>query len=301
MSIPLGEISFSSISYKSEDLAKALSEFVIEGSKKGIILVSDITIITSDPDRVQAYTSVKEGLNQGNKLFDMLMYFALPADTRPVPRALNGGEIWPVIDDGQIARAVFYLAFYLLTRANVPRGNDQTTGSIVPAFLKNVLSFNESPDVIMGKIATFDLGKMDHKWIKYIEWGAIGSEALNRIGLGPAGYRMLSPFQLLVEKPDLPENIQQALAVARSMARQPADWEIHPITRSPAFTQKYGPLNANLGNLMRIAFNMDDLERLKNNKVLYNIPEEDVRNTAYLNWKSDMAFVSKDPIFKVSV
>lgn len=298
MPIPLGDISFTSIAYNSEDLANALEGFVLEGSRKGIVSVSDIDIVTTDPDGTDSFGTVKAGLSQGNKLFDMLMYFAIPAGDRPRPRALNAGEEWPVIGDSEIARCVFYLGFFLLTRANVPHGADTTTGTSVPAFLKNVLAYQDSPSSIMSKISSFELGKMEHKWIKHINWRNLGTESLNRIGLGPAGYRMLSPFKLLKVKDNLPADISSAVTVARSMATQPADWAIHPITRAPEFTQKYGPLNANLGNLMLKAFEMADLQMLVDQKVLFKIPEVDLRNTAYANWSNDMAFESSDPIFR---
>lgn len=298
MPIPLGDINFTSIAYNSEDLATALENFVLEGSRKGIVSLNDIDIITTDPDGVEKYDTVKAGISQGNKLFDMLMYFAIPVDNRPKPRALNAAEEWPVISDSEIARCVFYLAFFLLTRANVPHGDDTTTGTSVPAFLKNVLAYQESPSVIMNKISTFELGKMEHRWIKHVNWRNLGTEALNRIGLGPAGYRMLSPFKLLKAKDGLTAEISSAVEVAKSMSTQPADWAIHPITRAPDFTQKYGPLNANLGNLMLKAYEIADLQMLVDQKVLFRIPEVDLRNTAYMNWSNNMMFESNDPIFQ---
>lgn len=298
VAIPLGRIDFNSIEYHPGELSEALSLFVYEGSKKGIIAIDDITIITSDPAGTQSYATVKEGLLQGNRLFDMLMYFSIPEANRPRPRGLEQGEVYEVIPDREVARCVFYLAFFLMTRANVPSGADRTVGSAVPAFLRNVLAFTESSEQIVSKIATFDLSKMDHKWIKHINWRKIGNESLNRIGLGPAGYRNLAPFKLLTPRDGLPQNLVEAVEVARSMATQPADWAIHPITRSPDFTQRYGPLNANLGNLATKVFTEDDLQRLVDQKILFKMPEDDLRNTMYLNWKRDMQFVSSDPIFK---
>jgi len=295
--IPLGDFDFGVIVYDSNDLAAALSEFCIIGSKKGIVSIDDLNIISTDMPEPAVFKTVKEGLSQGNKLFDMIMYFSVPEDQRPKARSPRGNETGDPIPDIDIARAVFYLAFFLLTRANVPSGDDDSVGSGVPRFLSNIMGLNGTPASYASKLASFKLEKMEHSWIRHIKWKQLGSEALNRIGLGVAGYRMASPFVLLSPRENLAAQQQVSLTVAQSIAREPADWSIHPVTRDPAILKKYGNLNANLGNLMLECFEAADLQRLVEVKVLFAIPTANIRHTQFRTWTADMVFKSSDPIF----
>lgn len=297
-SIPLGVINFGYIEYSGTQIAEALKNFVKFGSQKGAITIEDLKIVSDQGNAPATFSDVGTALFHGTKLFDALMYFSLPENLRPPVRAANPGETSPVRDGPRLAQAVFYLAFFLLTRAKVPSGPGHQTGPDVPAFLRNILGLNQSPDHYMGLLASFDLGRMRHDWIEHINWSSLGQEAVNRFGLGVAGYRNFTPFKLLEVKDGASDTVKRAVACAKAIVSKPADWAIHPITRDPNILSNMGNLNRNLGNLMLEAFTTSELNELVANRVIYALPVRDPRYQEWKTWSLETMPILDRPIFR---
>lgn len=296
--IVVGHFDFNEIAYNSEELAKALTDMVIYGSKKGVISKDDISVKRAPGSEEVAFGSVAEAVEAGNKFFDSILYMCIPEDERPIPEEHDAGvpiESYPASD---IGKAVFYLAFFLLTRGSVPSSNETSTGAHVPAFLQNILGLRRSPRYYADYLASFDLGKMEHSWIKYIDWRKIGPEAKNRLGLGLAGYRMFAPFKLYQPRADMPQALQGPFEWARSVAMSDMDWSIHSVTRDPNVLTRFGNLNKNLGNLMLEAFTAEQLAEMVAARVIFEIPRRDVRSGNYRNWRADELPVLDDPVFR---
>jgi hypothetical protein len=296
--LPLGNVSFGSIAYDDSVIANALQRFVKEGSFKGKISVTDLVIVSDVSPTPASFDNLGIALSHGTKLFDALMYFSLGVNERPSIMAATPNDL-PVSRDAQvISSALFFLAFMLLTRARVPSGASTTTGSSVPAFLGNVMGLTNSPDHYMKLLSSFDLSKMNHRWIQFIQWNSIGTEAMNRFGLGVAGYRAFAPFTLLNVRADASPEAKRAAAVAKEIATRPADWCIHPVTRHPRILQIFGNLNKNLGNLMIACFESDELRDLATNRVIYEVPISDPRYNNWKNWEITSIPAFSNPIFQ---
>lgn len=282
------------IDFSAQDLANVLSPFLNQGSKPSYLTRDDLTVYkikyrsnSSVPtsDRIDENSDFSTLMSIGNnKFFDVLFWLSLdPADRPPMTEIQEGSNDQPT-QSGDICRALFVQYFFILTRGRVSNAATATVGTDMPKFLKVVLNCSESPLHYMEVVASFDMHKIGYEWVRYVPFGSMAREAVSRFGLGVAGYRMFSPFRMLQPRAGLPTNIMRAIDIARQMATASASWDLHPATRDNAILQTYGPLNANLGNLMLEAYDHGDLATLVTTKALFQIPTEDPMARQYRNW-----------------
>lgn len=295
--IPLGDLEIPIINLRHEDIATAIQDLLVAGSQKGKVTPDDLHLIRKEEPYDEPFSTVAEGLEHGNKFFDMLCYFCIDAADRPEPQSPDPGSVPEIITTSDLSDALFYVAFYLLTRGSPPSGDNRTVGPAVPAFLWNILGLREAPGEYAAKLASFELSKMSHRWIEYINWTTIGAEAQNRFGLGVAGYRMFAPFKLYTAKSGASAEAIRAYEWARHVATQPADWSIHSVTRDPNILQHFGNLNKNLANLILECFTEAEITEMVANRVLFAAPTRDPRHTNWRGWSTDDLPVLTRPIF----
>jgi hypothetical protein len=297
MAIPLGEISFNVVEPDYVHVANAVQSFLAYGSKRGHVLINELVIV-SDSDQIpEKFESVSEALNHGTKFFDACLYFSLPDDQKPAIRQITNQEKPATKEYGQIGEAIFFIFFYLLTRARVPARIGDDANHPVPRFLVSVLALTQGPAYYLTLVAGFDIAKMDHKWIRSINIGDLGDEFKNRAGLGVAGYRMFGPFRSYIPKPNLSANLISAIAVAKQIATTPPDWAIHPTTRNPVVLSNLGNLNQNLGNLILEAFTDDQIQEMVRSKMIFQKPIRQPTHIQYRTWNIQQLIQLNDPIF----
>lgn len=285
------------IDFDAQELARTLAPFIGQGSKPSFLTRQDIVVYkikyknqstVPAADRISETSDFSQLMSIGNnKFFDVLFWLSLPAADRPPMHEINEGSELPAVSSGDICKALFVQYFFILTRGRVSRATTSNQGADMPKFLKVVLGCNETPEDYMSMIATFDMHKMGYEWARHVPFGGISREAVSRFGLGVAGYRMFTPFKMLTVKPGVPPNLIRAVAVARQMANADASWDLHPATRSNAILQSYGPLNANLGNLMLEVFEVAELNQLVATRALFQLPTEDPMARNYRTWDVD--------------
>jgi len=285
------------IQYDLADLAQKLSRFVIQGSKRHTLSKSDLTVVKSNVDQVPDPVTLPWLLSHGTRFFDAVFWLSLPAGERPEIRTLPAGSIPAPVTVAQICQALFFQLFMGITRAAPSEAVGANIGRDVPNFLSQVLGLNEAPVVYARRLASFHLNKIDPAWMRYIQLGDLGREAISRFGLGVAGYRYLSPFKLLPCRADAPANIRRAYEVARGMALAPSNWQIHPATRDPQLLAVYGPLNANLCNLMLECFTTEQITTLVATRAIYEQPQHQAAHVNYRTWDVDFAANAADVIF----
>lgn len=292
--VDLSSVSFDTIEIDAQQLAIAIAPFIFQGSKVHFLTRSDLNISVvkyGASSTVPANERISiangfEGLMRAgqNKFFDVLIYMAMnPADRLP-PAEIDENQVTMPVTYGNIARAMFVQYFFVLTRGRVSQATGNVLGSDMPKFLHTVLNCREAPIFYHNLIASFDMHKLGYEWVKHVPFNNIAREAFSRFGLGVAGYRMLSPFKLLTPRVGLAANIQSAYNLAHSMAVANMTWSIHPATRDNAILTQYGPLNANLGNLMLEVFEQAQLTELVTRKVIYAMPVFDPSATQYRTW-----------------
>lgn len=291
--IPIGNLSFDSVVLDPQDIANACHAFLVQGSRRNVISIEDLVIVSDATTKPAAFVNLAMAIEHGTRFFDAVAYFSIPHNLRPEIRAADYDDLPDTRDMNAIAEALFYQLFHVMVRGSPNRSMNMD--SQIPGFLKNVRGLKETPAFYADRICSFDLMKIDWRFIRLLPWGEISQEAINRLGLGLAGYRMLAPFKHYPVDRTLTPAEENAVKIARIMATSPADWSIHAVTRSADFIQKFGNLNANLKNLISRVYSTESIDMMVANKLLYERPAFDARHQQFLSWPQHIDLT--EPIF----
>lgn len=280
--ISAGEPNFKIVDIDVEDVARCLQAYVTRGSKLTGVSLDEISLGVIELPNKETNITLVWLLERGMKLFDAMVWLSAgKPDTHPL---VQDAEMTAdkIVSLQEIAKAVFYVYFFLLTQARYPVLDGQAGAPAVPNFLRTVMGLVESQGSYMAKICSFNPVQFDARWARHVHFKGLGQEALSRFGLGVAGYRMFGPFKLYAIKAGASEEVQRAYRFARAVAMAPPSWGIHPLTRDPAILTRRGNLNKNLSNLILESFTTEQIEAMVRAKVLYSVPREE---PAYLNYK----------------
>jgi len=302
----LGVPDFKIVDIDPHVIAKSLQGYLDRGSKLTGVSLDDIK--TALPRKVddQKKATLVDLISAGMKLFDALVWLTAG---RPVTHPLtvdDGAETAEIVSLHNIARAVFYNFFFIVTQARYPvrasatnAGSNVTAAPKVPNFLSTIMGMTEPQSFYVDILCSFEPEKFDKSWARFVVFDGFGKEAVSRFGLGVAGYRLFGPFKLYTPKPDFPEGLRNAVAFATNVARSDATWDIHPATRNPAVLTKRGNLNKNLGNLILDVFSDEDINDMVTTKVLYKRPEREPTARNYLQWTAVDDISGTSLIFQV--
>lgn len=278
-----GQPDFGIIHIDPVETAKAFQEYLDTASKLTGVSLDDIdrrvSSLPADPKKVTLVELVELGM----KLFDAVVWLSAG---RPVSHPL---QVDPVTAAGkktsmhEVARAVFYCYFMLVTQARYPVHHSEQQKPRIPNFLRTIMGMQEDQHIYVERICSFPPQKFDPAWARHVKFAGFGQEVLSRFGLGVAGYRLFGPFGLYSPKPNLSADLQRAFTFAQSVSKAGASWEIHPLTRNPNILTRRGNLNKNLGNLILECFTDADIDEMVNSKILYAKP---VKEPAYRNYKT---------------
>lgn len=280
----VGAPDFKVVDINPDEVAKALQKYLERGSKLTGVSLDDIsTSVIEMPSDVKKVT-LSDLLEKGMKLFDAIVW--LTADrpsTHPlrVDAAMTKDKL-PSLHE--IARAVFYVYFFLITQARYPAGSKSTDKPRVANFLKVIMGMDDDQSVYVDRICSFDPQKFDPAWVKAVNFKSFGQETLSRFGLGVAGYRLFGPFKLYTPKDGLSQELMNAFTFASAVAKSPATWDIHPLTRNVNILTNRGNLNKNLGNLILEVFTEEQINEMVITKILYGKPSKEASHRNYLTW-----------------
>ncbi|KAG6057565.1 hypothetical protein E4U16_006784 [Claviceps sp. LM84 group G4] len=272
-----------------KEVALILQPFLNRGSKlTDEVTVDDIsTKVLSVPDKPDQAT-LEDLLAIGMKFFDAVIWLRakdksghpLQADPTMKPDDIPSTE--------EISQSVFYCYFMLLTQARYPPDDHEIKK--VPRFLSVLMGMDKEPSYYVSKICTFELRRMNPTWIKQINCPSLTAKKLFMFRLGVAGYRMFVPFDLFDAREGLPDNLVSAFTFARAVARAPASWNVHPLTRpqgpQAAITRR-GNLKQNLGNLILDVFTEEQVDEMVKQRILFKKPDRDVAHREYLQWAAE--------------
>jgi len=282
-----GVPNFNLVQIDAQEVAKAFQQYLETASKLTGVGLDDISLRVSEvPTNLTSVTLV-DLITKGMPLFDAVVWLTAgkPASHALVADPSMTKDTIPSLHE--IARAVFYVYFMLVTQARYPAARTSTEKPRIPNFLRTIMGMEKDQHVYVEQICSFEPQKFDPAWARYVRFTGFGQEVLSRFGLGVAGYRMFGPFSLYETKSGLPANLQQAVTFARTVAAAPSSWDIHPLTRNPNVLTARGNLNKNLGNLILEVFSTDQINEMVSNKILYKVPEKEPAHRQYLQWKSD--------------
>lgn len=293
-----GTPNFAVVDIDPSAVAGCLQEYVNRGSKLTGVSLDDIdTSVYKMPANPQTATLV-DLLESGMQLFDAIIWLTAgrPA-SHPITQSavMKEDEVPSMME---IAKAVFYVYFFLVTQARYPSTDKTGAAPKVPNFLKVVMGLDEDQGDYIERICSFNPTQFDPSWVKHVSFRGLGQETLSRFGLGVAGYRMFGPFGLYTVRPDLPAELRPAVEFAQKVSKTPATWNVHPLTRNPEILKNRGNLNKNLGNLILASFTDVQINEMVASKVLYAKPSKEPSYRNYLQWSADDDISGTNYIFR---
>lgn len=278
--------------------AQAFQAYLNTASKLTGVSLDDIsTRINSMPANVATVT-LADLLKLGMKLFDAIVWLHAG---RPLTHPLRADPALKKEDIPslhEVARAVFYCYFMLLTQARYPAPTSAAEKPKIPNFLRTIMGMEKEQGYYVEQVCTFAPQKFDPSWVRFVSFQNFGQEVLSRFGLGVAGYRMFGPFGLYPAKPDIAENLKPAFEFARTLANAPASWDIHPLTRNPTVLTMRGNLNKNLGNLILSSFTDEQIAEMVTSKILFKRPEHEAAHRNYMQWTANDNISGNATIFR---
>jgi hypothetical protein len=280
----LGTPDFKVIDIDPLQVAKGLQAYLERGSKLTGVSLEDIDrSVTSLPTNPGSVT-LAGLLSRGMKLFDAIVWLTAGRPTTH-PLMVDAAKTEDSVPSlHSIARAVFYVYFFLVTQARYPVRQSGEGQPAVANFLRVVMGMNGNQADYVNVLCSFEPQKFDPAWVKFVSFGNLGQEALSRFGLGVAGYRMFGPFKIYAAKENLSVALQNAVAFARNVAVASPSWDVHPLTRKPEVLTRRGNLNKNLNNLILDVFTDEQISEMVTAKMLYKRPEREPSYRNYLTW-----------------
>ncbi|POS82290.1 hypothetical protein EPUL_006584 [Erysiphe pulchra] len=213
---------FKVIQIDSVKLSQTLTKFIEVGSIIHKLTPDELTIVANHKGK---YTNKEEQLVEkvdnsiipktiaglmanGTKFLDAVIYLSMELSRRPNPSPTDmepddeGNIDLPTYDDlVKLTTYMFVVFFYILIRAHSPSDTGDYKGQPMPKFITTILGVHDAIGDIVDYLASFDLQKIDPSWVQNVPAKNISQEAINRFGLGVAGYRLVSVFNIV--KPDL--------------------------------------------------------------------------------------------------
>jgi len=280
----IGNADFKVIDIDPVTVAAVLQTYLNRGSKLTGVSLDDIKTALPKAVNNHSTATLNDLLLAGMKLFDAIVW--LTAD-RPNthPLTVDKGAVEkdiPSLHD--VARAVFYNYFFVITQARYPTRSGVSDAPRVPNFLRTIMGMSDDQHKYVERICSFEIEKFDKAWVKNVRFSGFGQEVVSRFGLGVAGYRLFGPFKLYTPRPDYPESLRPAVEFATAVSKSPPTWDIHPATRDASVLTKRGNLNKNLTNLILDVFTEAQIDEMVATKVLYKKLEREATARNYLQW-----------------
>jgi len=295
----IGVPDFGLIKIDPEETAKAFQAYLNTASSlTGVDLDSINRTVIKLPAEPEKVTLV-ELLQLGMKLFDAIVWLTAGRPRGHPLQADPGMKKEDIIGLHDVARAVFYCYFMLVTQARYPVGRNNKDKPKIPNFLKTIMGMEKEQHEYVEAICSFEPQKFDPAWARYVKFEGFGQEVLSRFGLGVAGYRLFGPFALYSPREDMDESLRPAFAFARKVATAPSSWNIHPLTRKPDVLRMRGNLNKNLGNLILDCFSDEDISEMVKTKILFAAPVREPGHRQYKAWIEEDNISGRNFIFTI--
>jgi hypothetical protein len=283
----LGTPDFKIVDITPSEVASALQEYLNRGSRLTGVSLDDIKTAlpkaVTDPKRA----TLVDLLNAGMKIFDALVWLSAGRPSTHPLTVDSGAKVTDITSMHDIARAVFYNYFFIVTQARYPVKAGDVAQPKTPNFLSVILGMKEDQGVYVERVCSFEPEKFDKSWAQYVQFKGFGQEAISRFGLGVAGYRLFGPFKLYAPEKAYPENLKSAVEFATKIAKSAPTWDIHPATRRAEILTKRGNLNKNLTNLILDVFTDEQIEEMVKTRVLFKLPVREAGARNYLQWTAE--------------
>lgn len=163
-----------------QEVAKAFQAYLEVASKLTGVSLDDIsTSVSSMPANVNTVT-LTDLLAVGMKLFDAIVWLTA---RRPATHPLTV-DVSITREDipsmHEVARAVFYCYFMLVTQARYPVSKSEKEKPRIPNFLKTIMGMDKDQSTYVDTICSFAPQKFDPAWVRYVNFRGFGQEVLSR-------------------------------------------------------------------------------------------------------------------------
>jgi hypothetical protein len=282
-------------------VGKELNNLIIPAARVHAVEIGDLNVF-GDPTKVTgdrtiaAPAGVMEAMRWGTKYFDARFYFMLQPARRPdVQAGTDCGKTDEQIS-AEVRTHLAWMALYLMLRGSYPSSVTKEAGRDVPKFLVDIFKTSLSPLGVAESLASFQLNKIDPRWIKEIDWSGAGAEFKQRLSLAVAGYRILGMFKVFRPKIDATEEEVAAYNWICNLARHPTDYNIMSATRSSTLIDRLGPWNKNLYSAIAQIFSVADIQEATALKILPAQANLDVRTNNWRTWPGTPLDFLNDPV-----
>lgn len=289
-----GRMSAAAIDIPMDVLGEHIMRLIGDVGKLHYVSPGDLHVFGRDAAVPPA--SVEDAMRYGTKLFDAVYYFACEQTDRPTIQTGRDGRDTLAAEILMAKKRLLWTAIFLMLRGSYPSSTGNQLGTDVPAFLVNIAGMRESPAVVAGGLASFNLQNIPTGWIRFIDWSAFAPEIKQRLALGLAGYRMLGPFKIYNVRDGAPPDVVDAFNWVRQIGSQRPDYDILSATRSSSLIARLGSWNKSLGNLILLAFTPAQITEMVANKILFQTPVRDPRADTWRTWVSGTQIVLSNPI-----
>jgi len=265
-------------------LHSGFNAFLQSGSNLYTLSKDQVNVVITEDAPADLVPNPANLIKYGAKFFDVMAWLAIPNGDRPIVRRAKGyfSDNVPSLLD--VAKMLFFCFFFLLTQARYPGVGQRSQLTQIPAFLTSVLGLPWTQRQVADAMASFPLSYFNPIWIRHIDFGVLGQEAISRFSLGMAGSRLLGPIYYAKEVPSWSPELKNAHAVVRALWGIIDSWDFHPLTRSPDLLKNFGSFNKNLNNVLIAMFTTPELQALVNAKQLYKRPEPQPGATQWKTW-----------------
>lgn len=298
MPVAYGELSVDEVTLDTRAIAKLFTGYVAQGSKKNFLSAQTPNTHVLPGTTKENLSTIEKCLTAGMKLFDAVVWFASDKKKELVEDQEIKKDKIPTTRE--VAQALFYCYFFLLTQARYPGVGTGPQLDNVPKFLSSVLGLGQGQKHYAEILCGFEIAHFDGRWIEHYPHHMLGLEARNRFGLGVAGYRMAGPFKYYVPSQTLSAAQAAAVEFAREMACSNPSWNVHPLTRDEQLLAKCGNLNQNLGNLILEVYTGEEIEAMRKAQILYAAPVHAPSHLNYKTWHKGLYDFNTRPIFPQS-
>ncbi|POS81895.1 hypothetical protein EPUL_006525, partial [Erysiphe pulchra] len=291
-----------------ESLGNALRPFVLSGSKVHRLVPEDLNVYANTSgiyenkeitkiikiNGLEVPTTMMGLMANGTKFFDAWIWLSMNPNLRPAPIKLpytnkpdEKVELSTYDDMGMLTTYIFIAYFFILIRAHPPTQLDAYHKQPMPKFISTILGTTATAVEVAMYLASFELIKLNNEWVKQIKPLTLNVEAANRLGLGVAGYRLVSVFNLILPtkyysddpkvnealKETRPPWLEVSLKVMQSFKNAGPCWDFHPATRDPNLISKYGNINKNATNMILDCYTAETIKLLLDGKKLSVEPQ----------------------------
>lgn len=273
-----------------DELAQLLIPYVVQGSQKNSLSVTDLTIVMPSGKSLGDDAGIKELWEAGSDFFSSVIYQRLSAEFRSkitltTPDLSAGSRI---LTQEALSTLLFCDFFYIFTQARHPTKEMDDIGSTTRKYkpaqfilntIGNVQTFAEIEEALFVK----GLAKIPMEWVKKVPMTGLSLEAQNRFLLGAAGHRLIQAFATIRFIDETPADVQTIWAKLIKYTQDGYSWNFHTAFRTVNFVKKFKSLNKILEYLLAIYGRPDDVAQAVSieSKVLFRTPTADSRYKDY--------------------